>query len=81
MPLAIHVKTYLGLDYAFANNLEISSDGKLLTGKLEGTIVNGQKKADFLRVISQLEHIPKEQVRYSIELAQFRFSYILLIFL
>ena len=61
MPLARHVQATLGLDYAFANNLEISPDGKLLTGRVVGTIVNGEKKADFLRVIAQLENVPKNQ--------------------
>jgi phosphoserine phosphatase len=63
MPLAIHVKQTLGLDYAFANNLELSPDGLLLTGNVYGNIVNGERKADLLSVISQLEHVPKEQVR------------------
>lgn len=62
MPLALYVKTTLGLDYAFANTLEISPDGKVLSGRVTGTIVNGEKKADFLRTISQLENIPKEQI-------------------
>lgn len=62
MPLALYVKSTLGLDYAFANNLEISPDGQFLTGKVSGTIVNGEKKADFLRVIAALENVPTDQV-------------------
>lgn len=62
MPLALYVKATLGLDYAFANNLELSSDGATLTGNVTGSIVNGERKADLLRVISQLEGIPKNQI-------------------
>ena len=43
---ANHVKTILGLDYAHANTLEITS-GKL-TGDLLGNIVDAQAKADYL---------------------------------
>jgi len=43
---ANHVKAMLGLDYAHANTLEITS-GKL-TGDLLGNIVDAQAKADYL---------------------------------
>ena len=62
MPLALYVKSELSLDYAFANNLELTPCSQFLTGKVSGTIVNGEKKADFLRVIAALENIPKDQV-------------------
>ena len=54
------LKTKLGLDYAFANELEIV-DGKL-TGKVKGTIVNAEQKATLLKLISQQEGINLEQV-------------------
>ena len=66
MPLATFVKNTLGLDYAIANNLEVSSDGSVLTGKVFGEIVNGERKAELLSVISQLENIPKSQVKIEI---------------
>lgn len=50
----------LGLDYAFANELEIV-DGKL-TGEIEGTIVNAEQKAFLLKVLAQQEKISLEQV-------------------
>ncbi|KAJ3366855.1 hypothetical protein HDU91_001708 [Kappamyces sp. JEL0680] len=59
MPLALHVKALLGLDYAFANTLEVQ-DG-LLTGSVVGAIVNGERKAELLTVISQIEGVAKEQ--------------------
>ena len=41
------LKSQLGLDYAYANELEIA-DGKL-TGKLTGRMIDAQAKADLLR--------------------------------
>lgn len=57
---AYALKEKLGLDYAFANELEII-DGKL-TGEIEGTIVNAEQKAFLLKVIAQQEKISLEQV-------------------
>jgi len=50
----------LGLDYAFANELEVV-DGKL-TGKLVGPIVNRQRKADLLESLAQTERVSLDQV-------------------
>ncbi len=49
----------LGLDYSFANILEI--DQGVLTGNLLGDIVDSQRKADLLYQISQKEKIPLGQ--------------------
>lgn len=49
----------LGLDFAYANKLEII-DGKL-TGKVEGPIVDAEKKADLLMWVAHKEGIPVEQ--------------------
>lgn len=54
------LKETLHLDYAFANELEIK-DGKL-TGNVLGSIVNAEKKALLLELISQQEGIRLEQV-------------------
>jgi phosphoserine phosphatase len=54
------LKTKLGLDYSFANELEIK-DGKL-TGNVTGTIVNANQKAILVKLISQQENISLEQV-------------------
>ncbi|KAJ3323960.1 hypothetical protein HDV06_000936 [Boothiomyces sp. JEL0866] len=62
MPLANYVKNTLKLDYAFANNLEFSSDRTKLTGKVYGPIVNGERKAELLTVIGQAEGIIKQQI-------------------
>lgn len=62
MPLATYVKDTLKLDYAYANNLEISEDGLTLTGRVTGEIVNGERKAALLSVISQFECVPRDQV-------------------
>lgn len=54
------LKEKLDLDYAFANDLVIK-DG-VLTGEVEGTIINAQQKALLVKVISQQEKISLEQV-------------------
>jgi phosphoserine phosphatase len=45
------VKSELGLDFAFANALEV--DGDELTGRVVGPIVDAQRKADLLMAIAQ----------------------------
>jgi phosphoserine phosphatase len=50
----------LGIDYVYANELEIA-DGKV-TGRVSGTIVDGQRKAELLREIAASEGIDLEQV-------------------
>ncbi|KAG0305075.1 hypothetical protein BGZ98_004632 [Dissophora globulifera] len=62
MPLALHVKNILGLDYAFANHLKVSSDGLYLTGETVGPIVSGERKAELLEVIAQAESVTLDQV-------------------
>ena len=54
------LKERFGIDYLFANDLEIV-DGKL-TGRYLGDIVDGARKAEYLRLIAQMEHIELEQV-------------------
>jgi phosphoserine phosphatase len=56
---ADHLKEMLSLDAAFANTLEII-DGKL-TGKVLGSVVDAQVKADSLAILSKEYQIPKEQ--------------------
>lgn len=53
-------KDKLGIDYAFANDLEIK-DG-LVTGFVLGSIVDAQKKADLLEMLAQTEGFNLEQV-------------------
>ena len=62
IPLANYVKHELGLDYAFANQLKVSPDGKTLMGQTTGPIVDGERKAELLEVIAQAESIAPEQV-------------------
>jgi phosphoserine phosphatase len=50
----------LGLDFAYANRLEIE-DGKL-TGGVLAPIVDANRKADLLDIIAQSKQIPLEQV-------------------
>ncbi|KAG0321394.1 hypothetical protein BGZ97_011473 [Linnemannia gamsii] len=62
MPLALHVKNILGLDYAFANHLKVSPDGLYLTGETIGPVVSGERKAELLEVIAQAESVTLDQV-------------------
>ncbi|KAJ1846247.1 Phosphoserine phosphatase [Coemansia sp. RSA 2703] len=62
MPLAKYVKAELGLDYAFANQLQVSADGKSLTGVTVGPVVDATRKAELLEVIAQAEGIALDQV-------------------
>lgn len=55
-----YFKDKLGLDYAFGNELEISSG--VLTGNITGTIISPQQKALILDLIAQQENINIEQV-------------------
>lgn len=50
----------LGIDYIFANELEIE-DG-VVTGKVKGEVVDGPRKAALLREIAEKEGISLEQV-------------------
>ncbi|MFN2375266.1 MAG: phosphoserine phosphatase SerB [Candidatus Binatia bacterium] len=55
-----HLARRLGIDYVFANELEIV-DGKL-TGRVVGEIVDGARKAELLRSIAAKENISLQQV-------------------
>lgn len=57
---ANYLKDKLDLDYAFANELEISQ--RKLTGKVKGTIINAEQKAVLVNLIAQQENISLEQV-------------------
>lgn len=54
-----YLKEELGLDYVYANELEIK-DG-VLTGRYVGEIVDGNKKADYLKEIAKMEGIDISQ--------------------
>ena len=55
-----HIQQKLGIDYVYANQLEII-DGKV-TGNVSGEVVDGQRKAQLLREIAAGENIDLEQV-------------------
>ena len=54
------LKEELGLDYAYANALEIVDD--VVTGQVAGAIVDGQRKAELLAEIAEREGITLSQV-------------------
>ena len=45
-----------GIDYVYANELEVGEDGKL-TGRYVGEIVDGRRKADLLKLIAMTEKV------------------------
>jgi phosphoserine phosphatase len=49
-----------GVDYVYANELEIGDDGKL-TGNYVGEIVDGHRKAELLKLIAQVEKVDLAQ--------------------
>ena len=55
-----YLKRKLGIDYVFANALDIYNGE--VTGKVVGPVIDGQKKADLLRLLAQQENISLEQV-------------------
>jgi phosphoserine phosphatase len=55
-----HLQKLLGLDYVFANQLEIENG--LVTGRVSGEIVDGQKKAELLQFLADKENISLDQV-------------------
>jgi phosphoserine phosphatase len=55
LPVAEEVQKHLGLDYAFANTLDIDEATGLLTGKTAGPVVTPQRKRALLATISNVE--------------------------
>ena len=55
-----YLQSKLGIDYVYANELDIV-EGKV-TGKVVGTVVDGQRKAELLAMLAQQEGIAMEQV-------------------
>lgn len=55
-----YLQTRLGIDYVFANELEI--EGGAVTGNVAGDIVDGKQKAQLLQAIAATENISLDQV-------------------
>lgn len=51
-----YLRSKYGIDYLYANELEIGEDGKL-TGRYVGDVVDGRRKADLLKLIAQTEKV------------------------
>ncbi|MCF0182611.1 MAG: phosphoserine phosphatase SerB [Muribaculaceae bacterium] len=51
-----YLKSLFGIDYVYANELEVGDDGKL-TGRYLGDVVDGKRKAELLRLIAQVENV------------------------
>ncbi len=59
--VAERMKEKLSIDYSYANQLEFDRNG-VATGKVIPPVINAQRKADLLDVISQQERIHLDQV-------------------
>jgi phosphoserine phosphatase len=55
LPVAREVQRELGLDYAFANTLEVDRATGLLTGRTIGPVVTPQRKRALLSMIAEVE--------------------------
>ena len=51
-----YLQRKFGIDYMYANALEVDDNGKL-TGKYLGDIVDGKRKAELLKLIAQVEKV------------------------
>ena len=51
-----YLRRSYGIDYVYANELEVGDDGKL-TGRYIGDIVDGKRKAELLKLIAQVEKV------------------------
>ncbi len=51
-----YIQKKFGVDYVYANELEIDENGKL-TGNYLGDIVDGHRKAELLKLIAQVEKV------------------------
>ena len=56
-----YLKQKLGIDYVFANQLEVDPETNKLTGRHLGDIVDGAKKAELLKLLAFKEDILLEQ--------------------
>jgi len=61
-PLASWLAGRLGLDYAHANHLTVSADGRSLTGDVEGDIVHAERKREHVLRIAKENGISLDQV-------------------
>ena len=55
-----YIQRKYGIDYVYANELEIDEYGKL-TGNYVGEIVDGKRKAELLKLIAQVEKVDIQQ--------------------
>jgi phosphoserine phosphatase SerB len=61
LPVAQEVQRHLGLDYAFANTLEVDADTGLLTGRTSGPVVTPERKRALLATIANVEGCDVQQ--------------------
>jgi phosphoserine phosphatase len=55
-----HLQKLLGLDYIFANELQIENGA--VTGAVAGEVVDGNRKAELLQALAEKENISLDQV-------------------
>lgn len=55
-----YIQKKYGIDYVYANELEVDETGHL-TGNYVGEVVDGQRKAELLKLIAQVEKVDLQQ--------------------
>jgi len=55
LPVALEVQRVLGLDYAFANDLEVDTESGQLTGETTGPLVTPKRKRALLAMLANVE--------------------------
>lgn len=55
-----HIQKKYGIDYVYANELEVDETGHL-TGNYVGEVIDGQRKAELLKLIAQVEKVDLQQ--------------------
>ena len=54
------MQSSLGIDYVYANELDVL-DG-IVTGKIKGDIIDGERKAEILKEIAKIQNLSLDQV-------------------
>ena len=55
-----YIQKKYGIDYVYANELEVDETGHL-TGNYVGEVIDGQRKAELLKLIAQVEKVDLQQ--------------------
>lgn len=60
-PIAEHVRKFIGMDFAFANNLKVD-DGGAFTGELVGQVITPIEKKNVMDRLAEQYNIPRSNI-------------------